>query len=103
MIMISENAALEKNSISIEMILCHDCNQQKCQDIISVKTLFVIWSANMISVNVTVLQKKNTMLVIIELIFYIPFTVTGTWFHESIIKVYIQNFIKCINPTSAEK
>ena len=31
----------------------------------------------MISVNVTVLQVKNTMLVIIELIFHIPFTVTG--------------------------
>ena len=38
--MISENAALEKNSISIEMILCHDCNQQKCQDVISMKTHF---------------------------------------------------------------
>ena len=33
--MISENATLRKNSISIEMILCHDCDQQKCQDIIS--------------------------------------------------------------------
>ena len=37
MIMISENAALKKNSISIEMILCHDCDQQKCQDIVSIK------------------------------------------------------------------
>ena len=103
MIRISENTALEKNSISIEMILCHDCDQQKCQDVISTKILFVIWSTNMISVNVTVLQMKNTMLVIIELIFHIPLTATGTWFHKSIIKVYIQNFIKHINPTSAEK
>ena len=86
---ISENVALEKNSISIEMILCHDCNQQKCQDIISMKTLFVIWSTNMISVNVTVLQMENTVLVIIELIFHVPLTMTGTWFLESIIKVYI--------------
>ena len=78
MIMISENATLEKNSISIEMILCHDCNQKKCQDVISMKTLFVIWSTNTISVNVTVLQMKNTMLVIIELIFHIPLTATGT-------------------------
>ena len=69
MITISENATLEKNSISIEMILCHDCDQQKCQDIISMKTFVVIWRVNMISVNVTVLQRKNTMLVIIELIF----------------------------------
>ena len=80
MITISENAALKKNSISIQMILCHDCDQQKCQDIISMRFFFfsiVIWSINMISVNVTVLQVKNTMLVLIELIFHIPFTATG--------------------------
>ena len=59
------------------MTLCHDCNQQKYQDIISMKILFVIWSTDMISVNVTVLQMKNTMLVIIKLIFHIPCTRTG--------------------------
>ena len=57
MITISENAALRRRiSISIEMIPCHDCDQQKCQDIISVKILFVVRSINTISVNVTVLQ-----------------------------------------------
>ena len=40
MITISENAALKKNSISIEMILCRDCDQQKCQDIISYENPF---------------------------------------------------------------
>ena len=78
MITISENATLKENSISIEMILCHDCDQQKCQDIISMRNFFtVIWSTNTISVNVTVLQMKNTMLVIIELNFHIPCTATG--------------------------
>ena len=39
--MIRENVALKKNSISIEMILCHDCDQQKCQDIISMRFYFL--------------------------------------------------------------
>ena len=34
---------------------------------------------------------------------YIPFTVTGTLFHESVIKIYIQNYIKYINPIRAGK
>ena len=59
MITISENATLKKNSISIEIIPCHDCDQQECQDIISMRTLFVIWSINMISVNVMVLQMEE--------------------------------------------
>ena len=41
MIMISENAALNKNSISIEMTLCCDY-QQKCQNIVSMNFLIVI-------------------------------------------------------------
>ena len=32
-IMISENAAL-RTQATIKMILCHDCEQQECQDII---------------------------------------------------------------------
>ena len=38
-IMISEAAAL-KNSSNIEMIPCHYCNQQECQDVISIKQIF---------------------------------------------------------------
>ena len=34
---------------------------------------------------------------------YIPFTATGTLFHELIIKVYIQNIIKYIYPVRAGK
>ena len=34
---------------------------------------------------------------------YIPYTTPGTLFQESIIKVYIQNFIKHINPIRAGK
>ena len=41
------------------MILCYDCKQQKCQDIIFVSFLIVICSINMISVNVAVLQIEN--------------------------------------------
>ena len=58
MITISEIATLI-NSSSIEMILCHDCKQQKCQDIIYMNFLIVICSVNMISVNVAVLQIEN--------------------------------------------
>ena len=36
--------------------------------------LSVIWSTNTISVSVIVLQMRDTMLVIIELIFHLPFT-----------------------------
>ena len=36
MIMISENAAL-KDSNNIELNLCHNCDQQECQDVISMK------------------------------------------------------------------
>ena len=57
MITISESAAL-KNSSSIEMFLCHDCEQQILQDIISMNFL-VICSMNMIGVNVAVLQIEN--------------------------------------------
>ena len=78
MIRISENAALKKNSISIEMILCHDCDQQKCQDSISMNILIVICSINTISVNVTVLQMKNIMPGHNRVNFHIPFTITGT-------------------------
>ena len=79
MIMISENAALRRTLISTEVILCCDCNQQECQDIIFCEFfLSVIWSTDMISVSVIVLQMRDTMLVIIELIFHLPFTVTGT-------------------------
>ena len=76
--MISENAALKKNSVSIEMILCCDCDQQKCQDIVSMNFLIVIYSINMISVNVAVLQMENIMLGHNRVNFHIPFTVTGT-------------------------
>ena len=58
MITISENATL-KYSSSIEVILCHDCKQQECQDIIFMNFLIVICSINMISVNVAVLQIEN--------------------------------------------
>ena len=59
MITISEKATLKKDFISIEMVLHHDCDQQKCQDIISIKLfLIVIWSINTISVNVTVLKME---------------------------------------------
>ena len=59
MITISENATLKKNSISTEMVLCDDCDQQKCQDIFFIKLFFiVIWSINTISVNVKVLQME---------------------------------------------
>ena len=34
---------------------------------------------------------------------YIPSTMTGTLFHESIIKVYIQNITKYIYPIRAGK
>ena len=34
---------------------------------------------------------------------YIPSTVTGTLFHESIIKVYIQNITKYIYPKDSRK
>ena len=36
---ISETATL-KNSSNIEMIPCHYCNQQECQDVISIKQIF---------------------------------------------------------------
>ena len=62
MITISKNATLKKNSISIGMIPCCDCDQQKCQDIVSMNFLTVICSINTISVNVTVLQMENIML-----------------------------------------
>ena len=78
MITISENAALKKNSISIEMILCHDCDQQKCQDIISMNFHILICSINTISVNVAVLQMENVMPGHKRLHFHIPFTATGT-------------------------
>ena len=41
------------------MIFCHDCEQQKCQDIIFMNFLIVICSMNTISVNVAVLQIEN--------------------------------------------
>ena len=78
MITISENAALKKNSISIEMTLCRDCDKQKCQDIVSMNFLIVICSINTISVNVTVLQMENIMLGHNRVNFHIPFTMTGT-------------------------
>ena len=60
------------------MILCHDCNQQKCQDIISMNFLIVICSINTISVNVTVLQMESIMPGHNRVNFHIPFAVTGT-------------------------
>ena len=60
MITISENAAL-KDSNNIELNLCHNCNQQECQDVISMKQKhfsFAIWSLNTISVKVTVLHEE---------------------------------------------
>ena len=36
MIMISENAALKDSNI-IDLNLCHNCDQQECQDVISMK------------------------------------------------------------------
>ena len=39
MIMMSETATL-KNSRNIEMIPCHYCDQQECQDVISIKQIF---------------------------------------------------------------
>ena len=78
MITISENAALRKNSNGIEMIPCHDCNQQRCQDIVSMNFLILICSINTISVNVAVLQMKNIMLGHNRVNFHIPFTMTGT-------------------------
>ena len=77
MIMISENAAL-KNSSNIEMILCCDCDQPKCLDIISMNFLIVICSINMISVNVAVLQMGNIMPGHNRVNFHIPYTATGT-------------------------
>ena len=74
---ISENAALRKNSISIEMILCHDCDQQKCQDIISMK-FFHCDLEHKHSVNVTVLQMKKHYASHNRVNFHIPFTATGT-------------------------
>ena len=58
MITISENAALNTPG-RIEVILCHECEQQKYQDIIFMNFLIVISSINMISVNVAVLQMEN--------------------------------------------
>ena len=60
------------------MILCRDCNQQKCQDIVSMNFLTVICSINTISVNVTVLQMENIMLGHNRVNFHIPFTASET-------------------------
>ena len=43
MITRSENATLRRNSISTEAILCYDCDQQECQDIIFCE-FFSMWS-----------------------------------------------------------
>ena len=71
------------------MILCHDCKQQECQDIILENFLIVICSINMISVNVAVLQieEHNFIPSHNRVKSYIPSTATGTLFGESIIKV----------------
>ena len=75
------------------MILCHDWDQQECQDIIFCGIfLSEIWSTNTISVSVIVLQMRDTMLVIIEL------NCSLTFYHDRNLipwvnnKIYIQKF-----------
>ena len=79
MITISENAT-QKGTLSAQKWFFVMIGISKNVKILfSVKFfLNVIWSTNMISVSVIVLQMRNTMLVIIELIFHLPFTTAGT-------------------------
>ena len=78
MITISENATLKKNSISIEMILCRDCDQQKYQDIITMKFFHCDLEHKHDQCECDIIANGNIMLGHNRVNFHIPSTATGT-------------------------